>query len=79
MSVYHHLEAGVRQRDAHEQVSDGTDLLGTALTGFAQRPQHPSELEGLAGGRVADLHREVAKTPQGPDRASQDGKAAVAV
>ena len=62
MSVHHHLGAAVRRRGLHiVNISAEEDWTVPVIVTPKQAR------EGLAAGRLADLHKEVAKAPWSPD------------
>lgn len=61
MSVHHHFQAEVRQRSLHIVNISSEDWTIPAIVTLKQAG------EGLAAGRLADLHKEVAKAPWSPD------------
>lgn len=78
MSVCHHLEAGIRQRDVRGASYRRHYLLGSGLGYHGDCDTHLSR-EGLLVGGWAAVHSQVAKTPQSPDRTSRGAGAAVAL
>lgn len=66
MSVCHHLQSGVRQRDVHQaNICPAEDWTITVTV---------TPKQALEAGRRADLHKEVTKTPWSPDRTPQGGQ-----